>query len=109
MLTSALHGFTTEVGHISIDNDFYYQPYSDNDPYFVGYADMDDDTIPPEGIEYKVCKTKKEADQVADYLIKAAESYNKSLLKPVYSFTEYLDFMKDLDDCFDDFAEFLGI
>ena len=95
MLTSAVHGFTTEVGHIWIDNDYMYQPYSDNDPYFVGYSDMDDDSIPPEGIEYRACKTKEEADQVAEYLIKAAEAYNKSLLKDLYTFTEYLDMKGD--------------
>ena len=95
MLVSSGKGLTTEVGHIWIDNDYIYQPYSDNDPYFVGYSDMDDDTIPPEGIEYAVVKTKEEADQIADYLIKAAEAYNNSLLKDLYTFTEYLDMKGD--------------
>ena len=95
MLVSAGKGLTTEVGHIWIDNDYIYQPYSDNEPYFVGYSDMDDDTIPPEGIEFAAVKTKEEADQIADYLIKAAEAYNNSLLKDLYTFTEYLDMKGD--------------
>ena len=92
----ASHSTTTEVGHIWIDNDYYYQPYSDNEPYFVGYSDMDDDTIPPEGIEYAACTTKEEADQIANYLIDQAEKYNRSMLKELYSFTEYLDMQKEI-------------
>lgn len=91
MLISAGKSHTTEIGHIWIDNDYFYQPYDDDDPYFVGYSDMDDDTIPPEGIEYKVCSTKEEAAEVERFLIQAAENYNNSLLKTVYTFTEYLD------------------
>lgn len=80
-----------QVGHILVDNDYYYQPYSDNDPYFVGYADMDDDTIPVEGIIYATCDTKEEAKTITEKIIRLAESYNGSLLKTVYSFTEWLD------------------
>lgn len=91
---TALHGMTTEVGHIWIDNDYYYQPYSDNEPYFVGYSDLDDDTLPPEGIEYAAVRTKEEADAITNYLIQQAEAYNNSLLKGVYTFTDWLDFVK---------------
>lgn len=81
----------TQVGHILIDSDYYYQPYSDNDPYFIGYADLDDDSLPPEGIEYATADTKEDAARISAELIKAAEDYNKSLLKEVYTFTEYLE------------------
>ena len=80
-----------QVGHILIDNDYYYQPYSDNDPYFVGYADMDDDTIPVEGLIYMTCDTKEEAKLASEKLVHLAELYNHSLLRTVYSFTEWLD------------------
>jgi len=80
-----------QIGHILIDNDYYYQPYSDNDPYFVGYTDMDDDTLPPEGIVYATCDTREEAEIISKKLIHEAENYNHSLLRTTYSFTEYLD------------------
>jgi len=80
-----------QIGHILIDNDYYYQPYSDNDPYFVGYADMDDDTIPVEGLVFATCETKEEAGAITNKLIQDAEAYNKSLLKDLYTFTEYLE------------------
>ena len=74
-----------------IDNDYYYQQYSENDPYFVGYEDLDDDTLPPEGLVYATADTKEEAAKITEELIKAAKAYNKSLLKELYSFTEYLE------------------
>lgn len=81
----------TEIGNIFIDKVANYQPYSDNEPYFVGYADLDDDILPPEGLVYAVCNTKEEAAEIEKDLIKAAEEYNKSLLSEVYTFTEYLE------------------
>jgi hypothetical protein len=88
---TALHSTTTNRGHIDISNNYYYEPYNDDEPYFVDYADMDDDTIPPEGIIYAVCNTREEATKIENKLVKAAEDYNKSLLKEVYTFTEYLE------------------
>ena len=88
---TALHATITQVGHILIDNDYYYQPYSDNDPYFIGYADLDDDTIPVEGLIYATCETKAEAEIYTKKLVHLAEQYNHSLLRTVYSFTEYLE------------------
>lgn len=80
-----------QEGNILIDNDYYYQPDSDNDPYFVGYSDLDDDTIPPEGIVYGTADTKEDAARISAELIQAAAAYNKSLLKDIYTFTEYLE------------------
>ena len=81
---------TIQIGHIAIDNDFNEQPYSD-EPYFIGYSDMDDDSIPVEGLIFATTETKEAAEKVRDELIKAAEAYNKSLLKDVYTFTDYLE------------------
>lgn len=80
-----------QVGHILIDSGYYYQPYSDNEPYFIGYSDLDDDTIPVEGLVYATKDTKEEAAQITKELVKAAETYCHSLLRTVYTFTEYLD------------------
>ena len=80
-----------QVGHILIDNDYYFQPDSDKEPYFVGYTDLDDDSIPVEGLIFATVETKEDAAKVSDRLIKAAEAYNKSLLKDVYSFTDFLE------------------
>ena len=82
---------TIQIGHITIDNDYNDQPYTDNEPYFIGYSDMDDESIPVEGLVFATTETKEEAEKVRDELIKAAEAYNKSLLKDVYTFTDYLE------------------
>ena len=85
---NALHGHDIEVSKdIWVFNDYYSREYEDSF-YNVGFYDWRKPDLDAFYVgEYF---TKEEADQKTQELIDLAKKYEKSLLKDLYSFEDYL-------------------